>query len=578
MIGEIPHSLGSAADIITGDMSGPGKIVSDLYDYLRGKQSPAPPAQTGTVAHAMAPFADPFANAVEAGPNAVASAVAPSNPNPSVPGWVQRLATLGGGIGAQALVGGVAGKMLAPNSGSLLNSALSDVGVGQSAMDAVAAQPQGMLADAAPDLARTVRSISPDARTTIDQALTNRNIAMPAQVNSALEDATGLDRGSISRTPQQMIALRSQAAQASYPGAMENAAPISDPAVLTPLRDNPLLQGPYAKGAKLARAAGIDMPDLSESPTTGIASVASRYGNDPELLKQINALNPGLTPATPPSIPLQGFDYVKQMIDDAIGSAKKAGNKNEAAILTANKSAMLKAIDAGNPEYANARATFAGNSSMMDAYQEALDHFTSTRSAGADEVADALANKTPGEQMMYRRGMLDRLLQNVDDAKGSATGTSNPVSQLFSSNSDRAKIQAAMPDATAFNNFQKTMETLAAQKQNASFIMGGSQTADKALQAAKFSNVLSPKGIIGAIQQPKQTVLGLLGNRMAALKQAQMTRAASGMAPALVAQGADIPAALRAAAAGVPSGAHTAIPVSALRALLIAQHGNQQAP
>lgn len=71
--------------------------------------------------------------------------------------------------------------------------------------------------------------------------------------------------------------------------------------------------------------------------------------------KNIN-LKPGQTDVQPTS--LVYWDHVKRAMDDMVNKAERAGNNNEARIISNTRAEMRDQMDAAYPEYANARALY----------------------------------------------------------------------------------------------------------------------------------------------------------------------------------------------------------------------------
>jgi hypothetical protein len=164
-----------------------------------------------------------------------------------------------------------------------------------------------------------------------------------------------------------------------------------------------------------ARANGVDPAALTPEAQANIAQMHARIPApilaSAKELAQINGMPMDDTTS------IQGMHYVKQALDDAIASAKSAGNPTKAAALTNLQKDYLTGLDNLSPDYAAARATHAEMSkpvNQMDVAQALLDKSQNplTKAIQPAAFARALNDKTAAGATGFQGATLENTLTN----------------------------------------------------------------------------------------------------------------------------------------------------------------------
>jgi hypothetical protein len=133
------------------------------------------------------------------------------------------------------------------------------------------------------------------------------------------------------------------------------------------------------------------------------------------------------------------WDRMKRALDDRIAAAQRKGANDDVRIYTGLKNEVTNAIDAAVPEYAQARAAFAGHSEFLDALAAGRD--AAGDAVPAEVVRREFGPLTPGEQDMYRLGMGNALREKL----AKAGNTANLPATISSNQLIRDKMGAVLP-------------------------------------------------------------------------------------------------------------------------------------
>lgn len=189
-----------------------------------------------------------------------------------------------------------------------------------------------------------------------------------------------------------------------------------------------------------------------------------------------------------PGLKLQTLDYVKQALDDMIGTAKNAGRRGEASRLTGMKKdlvAELDRLDTTGGRYAEARATYSGPSQSVEALELGGDFLKMS----TGEIRATLKGMGPGDQEFARVGAAQRLRDMVD----AAGDNRDAVARIFGNKATRDRIEA-MFGQVATARMAKAMSAENMMTRTNRFVRGGSQTMDKAAEMAEGRSVGSQVG------------------------------------------------------------------------------------
>lgn len=148
---------------------------------------------------------------------------------------------------------------------------------------------------------------------------------------------------------------------------------------------------------------------------------------------------------------VRAWDYMKRALDDKIGAAVRAGEKDDARILTGLKRELTSTIDATVPEYGQARQVFSSHSDLVNAVEDGSKALSPSYTR--EQLAADFPELTSGEQEMFRIGASNALREKLANAAG--TGA---LPNAFATDGALAqKLQMLAPSAEHFNRFANRM-------------------------------------------------------------------------------------------------------------------------
>ena len=215
-----------------------------------------------------------------------------------------------------------------------------------------------------------------------------------------------------------------------------------------------------AIAGKEARAAELRGEDASRFKLNDI------YGAD----KDGNLTTVGKIPD------VRTLDYIKRGIDALIdkGYRGEGMSKAEAHALKDLKKAYVQVIDENVPEYAAARAKYAGDMEVLDALRLGRTDYLSPKMlpAEAKKVVDAMSD---GERDALRAGVAQSLLTKVMDAPQQV----NAAQRIIGAPATRKRLEALFQDPNEYKVFEAAMQRESELFRNAQNIIRGSRTANK---------------------------------------------------------------------------------------------------
>ena len=170
------------------------------------------------------------------------------------------------------------------------------------------------------------------------------------------------------------------------------------------------------------------------------------------------------------------LDYIKRGIDALIdkGYRGEGMSKAEANALKDLKKAYVQVIDENVPEYAVARAKYAGDMEVLDALRLGRTDYLSPKMlpAEAKKVVDAMSD---GERDALRAGVAQSLLTKVMDAPQQV----NAAQRIIGAPATRKRLEALFQDPNEYKVFEAAMQRESELFRNAQNIIRGSRTANK---------------------------------------------------------------------------------------------------
>lgn len=170
------------------------------------------------------------------------------------------------------------------------------------------------------------------------------------------------------------------------------------------------------------------------------------------------------TPLTGMSV--RAMDLTKRGLDDMITVAQRAGNNNEARVLTGLKDRLVKEVDRQAPDYALARKVYASESELNDALEKGRGLLKHDPDRLAQDVSRMNVAQREAFQLGAARGLGDVLDRSRRDV---VTLMRLPQTQKL--------LKSAFPDQKAFRQFNATLMREAMMNKTGRAIGGNSTTA-----------------------------------------------------------------------------------------------------
>lgn len=147
---------------------------------------------------------------------------------------------------------------------------------------------------------------------------------------------------------------------------------------------------------------------------------------------------------------VQYWDLVKRELDDMIGKAVRAGQKNRVRQLSNINKKIIESLDnqTGNA-YADARNAFSGAIRL----QEALDGGRNFIRGDADEIISGIKQMTDGEREMFRIG----IVKGVQDITEARTLTSDQTRRIFDTARNNRIFKEVFPNQRSLNKFKSVI-------------------------------------------------------------------------------------------------------------------------
>jgi hypothetical protein len=263
---------------------------------------------------------------------------------------------------------------------------------------------------------------------------------------------------------------------------------------------NNLYDAAYAHGAvddpRILKVLEDDTFKKAFAEAKAIASKEARAaelrGEDPSKykLKDLYELDPAdntfkFTGTQLPDV--RTLDYVKRGIDALIdkGYRGEGMSKAEANALKDLKKAYVSAIDDNVPEYAAARARYAGDIEVLDALRLGRTDYLSPKTLPA-EAKKIVSSMSDAERDALRAGVAQSLLTKIMDAPQQI----NAAQRVIGAPATRKRLEALFEDPNEYRLFEAALKRESELFRNAQDIVRGSRTANKteALKDLKSGN------------------------------------------------------------------------------------------
>ena len=191
-----------------------------------------------------------------------------------------------------------------------------------------------------------------------------------------------------------------------------------------------------------------------------------------------------------PDVSIESLHGARQVVDDIINTAKRAGENNKARSYINLKQQLNNVIYDVAPTMKQADKTFAGLSALKNAQEEGLN-FGKLRNG--EEVKRYISGLSDGEKETYKIGVKDYLMD-----KAMKTGDANSSARkIFSQPLERKKLEAVFNNKKEFLDFSKRMNDEIRVFDTKQRIVGGSRTDFNIQEGAELLDKVA-KGAVNA--------------------------------------------------------------------------------
>ena len=150
-----------------------------------------------------------------------------------------------------------------------------------------------------------------------------------------------------------------------------------------------------------------------------------------------------------PDVSIESLHGARQVVDDIIGSAKRAGENNKARSYIDLKNKINNVIYDVAPTMKEADKTYAGFSALKNAQEEGLK-FNQYRNG--EEVKRAFSKLSDGEKETFKIGVKDYLMDKV-----SKSSERNPTKAIFGNQLEYGKLKAVFNNPKEFKDFAQRL-------------------------------------------------------------------------------------------------------------------------
>lgn len=256
----------------------------------------------------------------------------------------------------------------------------------------------------------------------------------------------------------ELIKMRSTKSNAAYEAFRKANGGVTWSDDLAKLFERPSLKKAYSNAVRIAADEGVDLPRIAETdPLTG------------EVTKWV---------AVPDN---RTLDFIKRGLDDVIEGARDQRGKittDAGRAVQSLKTQFLDVVDDLNPAYKIARDTYSGPSQSLKALELGRKFLTEDAEMTAAEIA-----KLPkGDKEFFRAGVLRAVSDIIKSNPADRSVVNKLRSTIF-----QEKLKEAFPSRKAFDEFVKEVERESIFAGTRSTALGGSQTAEKLLDASDLA-------------------------------------------------------------------------------------------
>lgn len=467
----LPKILAKGASLATR-----GAVAGAAYNGLTGGD-PLTGAELGAAGAPIAGVAGKAASVVAAPVvRAVTNAVTDLSPE-----WTA-------GAAANKLTGALSADGITPQA---VADQMRTMGPQATPIDAVSALMGARSGGNFRNLAEVAANSPGEGQALANQLFGARTDSAAARINDAIKTATGAT-GNIHAEASDLMAQRAAAARPLYQKALAGDLPVDDR--LQSFLQDPVFQSGLKQGQEIVRLESLakgepfnpsDYASLSGSPERQIASSILDANGNPMAVST--------TPAMPGSVSMRAADAAKRGMDDLLEQYRdpttgRLALDQRGRALNDVRNSFVDYLDQANPDYAAARAAWAGPSSSLDALAMGRKALTND----AEVTASNVARMSPSDRQFFLSGVTRALQDKIAAAQDGADATR----KIFGNDLIRNRIAAAFDDPDAFAQFEQQMNNEAQFAATKNAVLSNSATARRVAGQADQGDIYGP--LLGA--------------------------------------------------------------------------------
>lgn len=239
------------------------------------------------------------------------------------------------------------------------------------------------------------------------------------------------------------------------------------------------------------------------------ARAAELRGEDPSkfILKDIYDLDEAGELIKVGKVPdVRTLDYIKRGIDALIDKGYKGEGmgKAEANALKDLRKAYIGVIDENVPEYAAARAKYAGDMEVLDALRLGREEYMTPKTL-PEQAKKLVAGMSEGERDALRTGATQAILSKIQDAPQQI----NAAQRIIGAPATRKRLEALFDNPQEYEIFEAALKREAELFRNAQDLVRGSRTQPKA-EAVK--DLKSGSGVLDIAGETVDIAMGTPGS------------------------------------------------------------------
>lgn len=195
-------------------------------------------------------------------------------------------------------------------------------------------------------------------------------------------------------------------------------------------------------------------------------------------------------------VDVRALDYVKRSLDDRVSALLRTGKKDKARIVKNLRRDLLKEIDRAVPEYAQARATYAGPARS----REMIRLGSKFLSREAPDLERQMARMSEADREFFRLGVKQKVMGILETG-----GRNRSRAAMLESPKVQARLEAVL-GPEEFAEMEADIARRVVFRATKQDVLGNSNTFPRAMEAADMEGIPAER-MIQAVAEPRRAVI-----------------------------------------------------------------------